>query len=459
MGSGHVPLTVQAELTYREGEFRRGLSIVIEGGRIKSVGSAVAGEVIRLPRRAITPGLVSAHSHAFQRLLRGATEWRAEGRDDFWAWREHMYGVVSRLSPEGLEEVCAFTFLEMLRAGITTVGEFHYLHRDSEGQPYADPNELALRVIAAAERVGIRIALLNCAYARGGSNRPLAGAQRRFDCGSIAGFLGATEDLERAVLGHPLVTVGLAPHSVRALDRSQLEELARGSAKRDWPVHMHLAEQPAEVEACLAETGLRPVELAAETGLLSSRFAAVHAIHVQQSEIDLLGQAGAVVCACPTTERDLGDGIVPADALRHAGVRLALGTDSNAQIDLLEEARSMELNLRLLRQERILVDSGRGEPGWLARTLFEAASAGGSVALGLPPGGMEPDQLADLVSWDLDDPSLVGREDQLLARLVFGGQTRAITDVMVNGRFVVRDGNHPEEWKITERFARIAAAL
>jgi len=316
-----------------------------------------------------------------------------------------------------------------------------------------------LRVIAAAERVGIRIALLNCAYARGGSNRPLAGAQRRFDCGSIAGFLGATEDLERAVLGHPLVTVGLAPHSVRALDRSQLEELARGSAKRDWPVHMHLAEQPAEVEACLAETGLRPVELAAETGLLSSRFAAVHAIHVQQSEIDLLGQAGAVVCACPTTERDLGDGIVPADALRHAGVRLALGTDSNAQIDLLEEARSMELNLRLLRQERILVDSGRGEPGWLARTLFEAASAGGSVALGLPPGGMEPDQLADLVSWDLDDPSLVGREDQLLARLVFGGQTRAITDVMVNGRFVVRDGNHPEEWKITERFARIAAAL
>jgi len=246
---------------------------------------------------------------------------------------------------------------------------------------------------------------------------------------------------------------------VRALDRSQLQELARGAARRDWPVHMHLAEQPAEVEACLSETGLRPVELAAEVGLLSARFCAVHAIHVQANEIEMLGQAGAAVCACPTTERDLGDGIVPADALRRAGVRLALGSDSNTQIDLLEEARSVELNLRLLRQERILVDPTRGEGGRLARMLFEAASAGGSVALGLPPGGLEPDQPADLAAWDLDDPSLIGREDQLLARLVFGGQTRAVTDVMVNGRFVVRDGNHPEEWKITERFATIAAAL
>ncbi len=454
-----MPLTVQAELTYRDGEFRRGLSIVVEGGKIQSVGSAIAGEVIRLPRRAVVPGLVSAHSHAFQRLLRGATEWRAEGRDDFWAWREHMYGLVSRLGPEELEEVCAFTFLEMLRAGITAVGEFHYLHRDSEGQPYANPNELALRIIAAAERVGIRIALLNCAYARGGPARALAGPQRRFESGPIDGFLDNTEALERAVLGRPLVTVGLAPHSVRALDRSQLEELARGSAKRNWPVHMHLAEQPAEVEACLSETGLRPVELVAEAGLLGPRFCAVHAIHLQASEVDLLGQAGAVVCACPTTERDLGDGVVPADALRRAGARLALGTDSNTQIDLLEEARSLELNLRLLRQERVLVDSTRGERGRLSRTLFEAASAGGSLALGLPSGGLEPDQPADLVSLDLDDPSLVGREEQLLARLVFGGQTRAVTDVMVNGRFVVRDGNHPEEWKIGERFARIAAAL
>ncbi len=415
--------------------------------------------MIRLPRRAVVPGFVSAHSHAFQRLLRGGTEWRAEGRDDFWVWRERMYGVVSRLGPDQLEEVCAFTFLEMLRAGITAVGEFHYLHRDPEGQPYANPNELALRVAAAAERVGIRIALLNCAYGRGGAGQPLAGPQRRFGMGSVERFLAVTEDLEREVKARALVTVGVAPHSVRALERSQLQELARAFAQRPWPVHMHLAEQLAEVEACVAETGLRPVELAAETGLLSSRFCAVHAIEVQANEIDLLGQAAATVCACPTTERDLGDGIVPADAFRLAGARLALGSDSNTQIDLIEEARSLELNLRLLRKQRVLVSSQRGERNWLARTLFEAATTGGSVALGLPPGTLEPGHHADLITLDLDDPSLAGREEDLQSRLVFGGQTRAVTDVMVNGRFVIRDGNHPEEWKLTERFGRVASAL
>ena len=452
-------LTLQPELTYLGGELRPDLSLIIDGGRIRSVGSTQEGEVIRLPRRVVVPGLVSAHSHAFQRLLRGATEWRAEGHDDFWAWRERMYSVASRISPDGLEDVCAFTFLEMLRAGITTVGEFHYLHRDSQGKPYANPNELALRVVAAAERVGIRITLLNCAYARGGAGRALAGPQLRFDLGSIVRFLSDTEELERQARDRPLVTVGIAPHSVRALDREQLQELARGSAQRGWPIHMHLAEQPAEVEACLAETGLRPVELAAEVGLLSSRFCAVHAIHVAANEIELLGQAGAAICACPTTERALGDGIVPADAFRRAGARLALGTDSNTQIDLLEEARSLELNLRLLRRERILVDAARNDRGRLARTLFEAATSGGRMALGLSPAAIEPDGLADLVSFDLDDPSLAGREEDLLPRLVFGGQTRAVSDVMVNGRFVIRDRGHPEQKKIAERFGRIAAEV
>jgi formimidoylglutamate deiminase len=271
--------------------------------------------------------------------------------------------------------------------------------------------------------------------------------------------LSDTEELERQARDRPLVTVGIAPHSVRALDREQLQELARGSAQRGWPIHMHLAEQPAEVEACLAETGLRPVELAAEVGLLSSRFCAVHAIHVAANEIELLGQAGAAICACPTTERALGDGIVPADAFRRAGARLALGTDSNTQIDLLEEARSLELNLRLLRRERILVDAARNDRGRLARTLFEAATSGGRMALGLSPAAIEPDGLADLVSFDLDDPSLAGREEDLLPRLVFGGQTRAVSDVMVNGRFVIRDRGHPEQKKIAERFGRIAAEV
>jgi formimidoylglutamate deiminase len=449
-----LPFTLQAELTYRHGEFRPGLSIVVEAGRIQSVGSETAGEVIRLPRRALTPGLVNAHSHAFQRLLRGTTEWRAAEHDDFWVWREQMYGLVSRLTPEGLEDACALAFLEMLRAGITTVGEFHYLHRDRDGDPYDDPNELALRVIAAAERVGIRIVLLNSAYARGGAGRPLAGPQRRFEIGSIDRFLRETEDLEKATKARTLVTVGVAPHSVRALDRSQLQELARGLAGRAWPVHMHLAEQPAEVEACLAETGLRPVQLASEVGLLGPRFCAVHAIEVQADEIALLGGAGAMVCACPTTERDLGDGLVPADGLRRARVEFALGSDSNTQIDLLEDARSLELNLRLQRRQRVLV-----EPRGLAFVLFEAATAGGASALELRSGSIAPDFPADLISFDLDDPSLAGGEESLLPRLVFGGQTRAVSDVMVNGDFVVRDRRHARELEIGERFRRLATSL
>ncbi len=255
------------------------------------------------------------------------------------------------------------------------------------------------------------------------------------------------------------MTVGIAPHSVRALDRAQLEEIARGSAQRDWPVHMHLSEQSAEVEACLGETGLRPVELAAESGLLSGRFCAVHAIHVAPNEIALLGRAGASICACPTTERNLGDGIVPADAFRRAGARLALGTDSNSQIDLLEEARSLELDLRLVRGERVLIDPTPNDRGRLARTLFAAATSGGATALGLPAAAIAPDALADLVAFDLDDPSLAGREDELLARLVFGGQTRAVSDVMVNGRFVIRDCRHSDEKQIAERFGRVAAEV
>jgi formimidoylglutamate deiminase len=455
-----LALTLQPELAYVSGELRRGISVVVdEGGTIESVGTRAAGEVVRLPRRMLVPGLVSAHSHAFQRLLRGRTQWRAAGRDDFWAWRQRMYELAQRLTPEALEESCALTFIEMLRVGITAVGEFHYLHRDPDGHAYANPNELSLRVISAAERVGMRIVLLRSAYERAGPGQVLTAAQRRFGSGSLDCFLRDTEALARAVRDRPLVTVGVAPHSVRALDRSQLKELALTAGPSGWPIHMHLSEQPFEVEACVAETGLRPVELVADVGLLTQRFCAVHAIHLDAGEISLLGAARATVCACPTTERDLGDGVVPADALLRAGAKLALGSDSNTQIDLLEEARSLELNLRLLRRERVLMELAEDDRSALSRTLFEAATTGGAISLGLAPARLEEGGRADLVGFDLNDPSLAGADEDLLPRLIFGGQSRAARDVMVNGRFVVREGLHAQEEDVAERFTKIATSL
>jgi formimidoylglutamate deiminase len=370
-----------------------------------------------------------------------------------------MYAVAAVLSPEQLEDVSAFAFLEMARAGITSVGEFHYLYRDPAGQPYDDPNELPHRVIRAAQRVGIKIVLLRTAYARGGPGRALEGAQRRFDLGDLDSFLSATEALAQSLTTSPNVSVGLAPHSVRAVSPEQLRGLGAAAASRTWPVHMHLSEQPREIEACLAETKRRPVELASDYGLLTPRFSAVHAIHLSEVEIGLLGRARATVVACPTTERDLGDGIVPADALRAAGVSLALGTDSQTQIDLLEDARALELDLRLQRQKRLLVDATPDQRHALAGTLLAAATAGGARALGLPPPTLHPGAPADFFSVDLSDPSLVGPAEDLVSTLVFSGQTRAIQDVMVAGRFIVRDGQHPEAAAITGRFRALTELL
>lgn len=460
-----MPSILRPDLVYRDGAFHRDVEVMLgDEGRIAAVGpngslSSDGVEIQRLPRRALLPGFTNAHSHAFQRLLRGRTEWRTAAADDFWTWRDRMYAVVRALTPDTLEDVCAFTFLEMVRAGITTVGEFHYLHRDPAGRSYADPNELSLRVVRAAERVGLRLVLLDVAYARGGPGQPLGEAQRRFGTPTLEQFVANLEALETSVRQRPLLTVGLAPHSVRALTREQLSELAQAAATRGWPVHMHLAEQQREVEECVAETGLRPVELSAETGLLSERFCGIHAIELRPNEIQLLGQARASVCACPTTERDLGDGVIPAAALQRAGVNLALGSDSQIQIDLLEEARSIELNPRLQAHQRILLEAGAENPHALARTLFDVASRGGALALGLPTPEIVAGAPADLIAIDLDDPSLRGVGEALLSTLIFGGQTRAITDVWVAGRLLVRDRRHPQEEALGQRFEEIASGV
>ncbi len=434
-----APRAYLPDLLLVDGELRPGAALSVKDGAVAQAGDPLPGfEVVPLPSRALVPGFVSAHGHAFQRALRGRTE-RAAGGRSFWSWREAMFAAANRLSPDDLEAVARFAFLELARAGVTCAGEFHYLHRDPEGRPYADPSELAIRIVRAARDVGLRVVLLRAAYARAGHGLPPEPSQRRFVEPSPDAYLAALDRLAAALRGDPLVSLGIAPHSVRACPAEWIRALADEARRRGLPLHVHAAEQLAEIDACrLEHAGLSPVQLLAREGALAERTTLVHAIHADDADARAIGAARATVCACPTTERNLGDGIVPADRLLAAGARLALGVDSHAQADLMEEARELELNLRLARQERaVLDDPGRA----LAATLFDAATAGGMASLGLAGGRLSPGDPADFVLLDLDDPSIAGTApDALLAAIVFAGSPRAVRATYVAGEPVSVDG-------------------
>ncbi len=366
------------------------------GGNITRFSSQPAdlAKARRLSGRAILPGLINGHSHAFQRVLRGRTEHRTpSARDSFWTWRESMYHAASRLSPEGLYQASRMAFLEMLLSGITTVGEFHYIHHAPGGTPYSDRNELAWQVLRAAQDLGLRIVLLRTAYVRSGWGKPAEAGQARFLTPRVEDFIADTEALLHKAW------VGVAPHSLRAVPLEYVRELAAYAGAQQMPVHMHVSEQIADVEACVGEYGMRPVELLDQHGLLDSRFTAVHAIHVTGGEISQLAQAGAIVCACPTTERNLGDGIAPADQFLNTGLRVSLGSDSNVQINLLEDARSLEYHLRILRLERALL---------APKQLFACTSEAGAASLSAPGGILGVGRPADFFTVALDDPSIAG---------------------------------------------------
>ncbi|MGZ6139361.1 MAG: formimidoylglutamate deiminase [Myxococcaceae bacterium] len=434
---------LQPEALVFGGRLQRGVALAIAAdGTCESAGQPPPDATVeRLAGKLLLPGLVNAHSHAFQRLLRGRTQAPAPGRpqDDFWTWRETMYRAAAVLDPEGVAVASRQCFLEMALAGITTVGEFHYLHHTPDGRPYDDPLELALRVVSAARDVGLRIHLLRVGYARSGFGAAPEPRQRRFYDPDPDKFLASVSALEQRFRPDPLVTVGAAPHSVRAVPRPWLEAVARA---RPGTVHMHVAEQPREVESCLAEHGRRPVELLDELGLLDARFTAVHAVHLAPHEIPLLGRSS--ICACPLTERDLGDGILPADGLATAGATLCIGTDGQSEIDPLGELRALEGHLRLQRGRRLVLPStGEGLDG-LARTLLEVGTRGGGRSLGLDVGRLAPGWPADLCAVDLTHSALAGApEDGLLAAVVFSAPAAAVTDTWVQGQRVVQDGHHP----------------
>jgi formimidoylglutamate deiminase len=381
----------------------------------------------------LLPGFVNAHSHAFQRAIRGATQRRAvTDPSSFWSWRTAMYGAANSLDPAGVYAQTRACFAEMLARGITCVGEFHYLHHQVDGQPYADPNELSRQVIQAAADVGLRLSLLEVYYARAGfgQERPLP-EQRRFCDGSTDAYLARLEALRPQQSAW--LRLGVAPHSIRAVRVDELARLAAYANEHSLPIHAHVSEQLLENEQCEAEHGRSPLQVFADAGCLARAhaFTAVHAIHVGASELALL--RGQQVCACPTTEADLGDGIVPAaDWLAHEAT-LALGSDSNAVIDLVVEARLLEMHERLQRRARLCL---RDEQGQVAPVLIAAATTGGARALARPElGRLAVGSPFDAVAIDLEHRSLRDVADELiLDALWLAGSSEAIAQVWVGGR-------------------------
>lgn len=406
-----------------------GVLLELDGERIASVARAV-----KPPRDAerlaglLLPGFANAHSHAFQRALRGRTE-----RDlgSFWTWRRQMFELAGRLDPDSLLALARATFAEMALAGITLVGEFHYLHHRPDGTPYADPNAMGIALIQAAGEAGVRLTLLDACYLHGGIDpEPV---QRRFFDSNVEAWRERAEALQSA--SSERVRVGAAIHSIRAVHPESAAVVARWAAERSLPLHAHVSEQPAENEAALEVYGATPTALLHYEGALSERFTAVHATHLTDEDVALLGDARAHCCLCPTTERDLADGIGPARRLLEAGCRLTLGTDSNALIEPLEEARAVELDERLASGVRGGIDGP---------TLLRAAAADGYASLGWDEGGeIRAGALADLVCLRTDGVRLAGTPAaDLLDAAVFAGSAADVTDVIVGGQFAVRDGRH-----------------
>ena len=433
-----------AELAWLPGAGVRA-SVLIEaaGGRLTAVTPGVSPVGLPPGTQRLAgltlPGLANAHSHAFHRALRGRVQ---AGGGSFWTWRERMYELAARLDPDSHLALARGVFAEMALAGVTCVGEFHYLHHGPGGTPYADPNAMGRALIEAAAQAGIRITLLDTCYLSGGlapdgSPEPLSGPQLRFgdhDSGRWAARLGALGADEHGLLaGH--ARAGVALHSVRAVPPGQMHPVVAWSHAHGAPLHIHLSEQEAENQACLAAYGVTPARLLEDAGALGPRTTVVHATHLTSHDIRLLGESQSAVCLCPTTEADLADGIGPARALASAGCPLTLGSDSQAVVDLLEEARRVELGERLRTGQR---------GHFSAAALAGAATVAGHACLGWPDAGeFVPGAVADLVTVALDTPRLAGAApEQVLESVIFAGTAADVRHVVVGGRDVVADGRH-----------------
>ena len=422
-----------------------------------------------------TPGIPNVHSHAFQRGLAGLTERRGPTGDSFWTWRELMYRFVERIDPEGVEAIAALVYAEMLEGGFTHVGEFHYLHHDRGGAPFANPGELAERIAAAAEQTGIGLTLLPTFYAHSGFGGAEPNPRQRRFINSVESFARIVEASRNAVRGLPGATVGVAPHSLRAVTPQELVEIVPLAQGQPAPaggslagrsvggpmgqvIHIHIAEQTKEVEDCVAWSGLRPIEWLLEHQAVDERWCLVHATHATDAEVRGMASSGAIVGLCPITEANLGDGVFPAPPFLALQGRFGVGSDSNVLLDGAEELRILEYSQRLALRARNVLACAEGRS--TGRSLFDAALSGGARAVGQKTGGLRVGASADVVSLAANHPVLAERcEDEILDSWIFAGGRAVVDCVWRAGVKVVVNGRHHERDMLLTRYRRIVKPL
>ena len=406
---------------------------------------------------AVVPGMPNLHSHAFQRAMAGLAEVAGNPNDSFWTWRDLMYRLVGQISPQQLGVIARQLYIEMLKGGFTSVAEFHYVHQDTDGKPYADPAELALQVSQAASSVGIGMTLLPVLYTHSGFGglAPNEG-QRRF-INSTHSYLDLQSRLKPIIESQPAQALGLCFHSLRAVTPQQISEVMAASDKQ-CPVHIHIAEQQKEVDDCLTWSGRRPLQWLYENVDVDERWCLVHATHAEADEVASMAKSRAVAGLCLTTEANLGDGIFPAVDYIAQGGRWGIGSDSHVSLSVVEELRWLEYGQRLRDQRRNRLY--RPDQPMVGRTLYDAALVGGAQAMGQPIGALEAGKRADWLVLDGNDPYLATASgDAILNRWLFAGGDRQIREVMVGGRWVIRDGRHADEEESSRAFAQVLREL
>lgn len=445
--------TIFAEQALLPEGWQAGVRIGIDGGRIADVEKNASPAAEDERHAIVLPAMPNLHSHAFQRGMAGLAEIRGPGTDSFWSWREVMYRFALSMTPQQVEAVAAQLYVEMLEAGFSRVGEFHYLHHDLDGGHYADIAEMAVRIAAAAQRTGIGLTLLPVFYAHSsfGGAAPSEG-QRRF-INNIESFGRLLEGCRHAVKDLPGAVVGVAPHSLRAVTP---QELSTVTAMTDGPIHIHVAEQVKEVEDCISWSGARPVEWLLGNCEVDARWCLIHATHMTEAETVAMAESGAIAGLCPITEANLGDGTFPAPLFMENGGRFGIGSDSNVLIGIPDELRQLEYSQRLFHRQRNVLAAPGGSNG---RALFDAALNGGAQALGAGEAALAPGAYADLVSLQADHPTLVGKSgDGILDAWIFAGGSK-VDCVWAQGRKCVTDGRHFSRDTIARNFQKAMMEL
>lgn len=430
---------------------------VAPDGVIRDIQTGASSDGTRYLKGPVLPGMPNLHSHAFQRAMAGLAEVAGNPQDSFWTWRELMYKLVGRITPEQLEVIACQLYIEMLKAGYTSVAEFHYVHQDPQGQCYQEPAELALRISRAAQSSGIGLTLLPVLYSHAGfgGQAPHTG-QRRF-INDTDGYLELLDSIRRHQAALPIQSAGLCFHSLRAVRPQQITQVLAADTTA-CPIHIHIAEQQQEVDDCLAWSGRRPLQWLYENAPVDARWCLVHATHATAEEVTAMARSQAVVGLCPTTEANLGDGIFPATDYLAQGGRLGIGSDSHVSVSLVEELRWLEYGQRLRDQKRNRLY--RQNNPMIGRALFDTALDGGAQASGQAIGALATGKRADLIVLDGKDPYLAtARGDALLNRWLFASNSNLVKDVMVAGQWVVTDGYHPQEETSTGKFRQVLKAL